>query len=240
MIITVVGESSKIKGLIGYLKDVGFEENKRVFGLDTTDRVCISEDKCFRTSFGNWELASGEEVLDVEEDAEIIGEFIDGILNPPNEDLREAALEYLANYCQDDGEEYFSGWGMDSIATGFANYFYDYVKVPLEKIHNKIQDEPVKIELKGFKEKDNKLSYELDWEFLEALAQRMSSNKGKYKPYNWKKPVEVEDLKQSLFRHVIEVMKGEYKDDGRAFGHLEAIALNAMFINYQLKHNSDG
>jgi hypothetical protein len=30
-------------------------------------------------------------------------------------------------------------------------------------------------------------------------------------------------------------MKGNFKDEQREFGHLEAIALNAMFINYQLK-----
>ena len=38
-----------------------------------------------------------------------------------------------------------------------------------------------------------------------------------------------------MFRHVIEVMKGNYSDDSRDFGHFESIALNAMMINYQLK-----
>lgn len=91
--------------------------------------------------------------------------------------------------------------------------------------------------LQGVKETEGKLDYELDWEFIEQMAERMSQNKGKYEPYNWKRPMEVEKLKQSLFRHVIEIMKGNYSDDGRDFGHFESVALNSMMINYQLKNN---
>ena len=69
------------------------------------------------------------------------------------------------------------------------------------------------------------------------MAERMASNKGKYEPYNWHKLDNIADLKQSLFRHVLEVMKDNYQDDNRAKGHLEAVAINAMFINYQLKRN---
>lgn len=87
----------------------------------------------------------------------------------------------------------------------------------------------------GAKESEGKLNYELDWEFIQQMAERMSQNKGKYEPYNWKKPMEVDKLKQSLFRHVIEVMKGNYSDDGNTFGHVLSIALNAMMIKYQLE-----
>lgn len=89
----------------------------------------------------------------------------------------------------------------------------------------------------GKKETEGKLNYELDWEFIQQLAERMSQNKGKYKPYNWMQPIDVEKLKQSLFRHVVEVMKGNYEDDGRTFGHLESISANVMMINYQLKNS---
>ena len=91
--------------------------------------------------------------------------------------------------------------------------------------------------LQGVKETEGKLNYELDWGFIQQMAERMSQNKGKYKPYNWKRPMEIEKLKQSLFRHVVEVMKGNYSDDGREFGHFESVALNSMMINYQLKNN---
>ena len=90
----------------------------------------------------------------------------------------------------------------------------------------------------AYKETDGKLHYELDFEFITQMAERMASNKGKYEPYNWQKLDNIADLKQSLFRHVLEVMNGNYKDDNREFGHLEAVAINAMFINYQLKRNS--
>lgn len=89
----------------------------------------------------------------------------------------------------------------------------------------------------AYKETEGKLFYELDFEFITQMAERMASNKGKYKPYNWQKLDNIEDLKQSLLRHVLEVMKGNYQDDNRAKGHLEAVAINAMFINYQLKRN---
>ena len=89
----------------------------------------------------------------------------------------------------------------------------------------------------GAKETEGKLNYELDWEFIQQMAERMSQNKGKYEPYNWKKLMDVEKLKQSLFRHTIEIMKGNYSDDGREYGHLESLADNAMMINFQLKNN---
>ena len=93
------------------------------------------------------------------------------------------------------------------------------------------------MENKAYKEKEGKLFYELDWDFITQMAERMASNKGKYEPYNWKKLDNVEDLKQALFRHVIDIMKGNYEDDGREFGHLEAAADDLMMINYQLKNN---
>lgn len=65
----------------------------------------------------------------------------------------------------------------------------------------------------------------------------MASNKGKYEPYNWQKLDNVEELKQALFRHTLDVMKGNLEDDGRDFGHLEAIACDVMMIYYQLKKN---
>ena len=89
----------------------------------------------------------------------------------------------------------------------------------------------------AYKETKGKLHYELDFEFITQMAERMASNKVKYKPYNWQKLDNIEDLKQSLFRHVLEVMNGNFEDDNREFGHLEAVAINAMFINYQLKRN---
>lgn len=93
------------------------------------------------------------------------------------------------------------------------------------------------IEGLGVKETENKVDYsEIDWQFITQLAERMNKNKDKYEPGNWKKLIDVELLKQSLLRHVIAVLNSNYEDDGRPQGHLEAIALNAQMINYQLKN----
>jgi len=89
----------------------------------------------------------------------------------------------------------------------------------------------------GVKETENKTDYsEIDWQFITQLAERMNKNKDKYDANNWKRPINVELLKQSLLRHVIAVLNGDYEDDGRPQGHIEAIALNAQMINYQLKN----
>jgi len=85
---------------------------------------------------------------------------------------------------------------------------------------------------------EGKLAYELDFEFITDMAKRMQKGKEKYKPYSWQNPTDIEELKQGLFRHCIAVMKREYEDDGQEFGHLAAISVNAMIINYQLKNGS--
>jgi len=99
------------------------------------------------------------------------------------------------------------------------------------------QEEVIVSKINGKKESDNKLSYELDWNFIEAMAKRMEQNKDKYPPYNRKKPMDIESLKQALLRHTIEVMKGNYTDI-EDYDHLQSLSLNAMFIYYQLtKHD---
>lgn len=87
------------------------------------------------------------------------------------------------------------------------------------------------------KQTEGKLAYELEWEFIEDMAKRMQKNKGKYAPYSWRNPIEIGKLKDALMRHTIEIMKGNYEDDGDVLGHLEAVAVNSMIISYQLKNN---
>jgi len=79
-----------------------------------------------------------------------------------------------------------------------------------------------------------KLPYEMDWDFLTLLAERMQKGKEKYTPYSWQKPTNIEDIKQALFRHVLEIMKGNYEDDGQKLGHLGAATANLMILYYQM------
>ena len=134
------------------------------------------------------------------------------------------------------GKEY------EIFATNYNNFRYKVIDDVGQEINLEMLDFDENFKLKeetetAYKETKGKLHYELDFEFITQMAERMASNKGKYEPYNWQKLDNIADLKQSLFRHVLEVMNGNYKDDNREFGHLEAVAINAMFINYQLKRN---
>lgn len=93
----------------------------------------------------------------------------------------------------------------------------------------------------AYKESSGKLFYEIDWPFITQMAERMAANKkdGKYDLYNWKKPMTekgLEDLKQAMLRHLIEILNGSYEDDGREFGHLESLSCNSMMLNYQLNN----
>lgn len=91
-------------------------------------------------------------------------------------------------------------------------------------------------ECKGVKKTEGKLYYELSWEFIEEMAKRMANNKSdKYPLYNWKKNIDVEELKQAINRHHIEVMKGNYRDEGEVLGHIVSYACNAMMLWEQLK-----
>ena len=108
--------------------------------------------------------------------------------------------------------------------------------IPIKNNWQKIIQDIKENQSIGVKQSEGKLNYELDFEFIAQMAEKMSLNKAKYESYNWKKPIDIELLKQSLFRHVIEIMKGDYEDDNRPFGHLESASLNCMMINYQLKN----
>ncbi len=64
----------------------------------------------------------------------------------------------------------------------------------------------------GKKKKVNYLN-EIDWNVVTHMAERMATNKHKYKPYNWKKeitPAQLEDLKQATIRHFIAFVNGDY------------------------------
>lgn len=88
----------------------------------------------------------------------------------------------------------------------------------------------------GIKETNSKLIYDIDFGYVKGMAERMQLNRDKYPVGNWQKPIDVESLKQALFRHTIEVMQGNYSDEQR-FGHLYAIGCNAFMIIEQLKQN---
>lgn len=93
-------------------------------------------------------------------------------------------------------------------------------------------------QMPGYKETEKKLIYDIDFDYIKMMAERMQLNRNKYPVGNWKKPLQVEELKQALFRHIMEVMKGNYSDE-QQFGHLVALGCNAFMIIEQLKNNDN-
>ena len=92
--------------------------------------------------------------------------------------------------------------------------------------------------MSGYKETEKKLVYDIDFEYIKKMAERMQLNRDKYPVGNWKKPLQVEDLKQALFRHTMEIMKGNYSDEQK-YGHLIALGCNAFMIIEQLKQKEN-
>ena len=86
---------------------------------------------------------------------------------------------------------------------------------------------------------EGKLFYELDFEFITMLAQRMELGKqnGKYEKYKWKEGIDVEQLNQAILRHLLEVLKGNLEDEGQKYGHYMAIVANIMMSIHELKKN---
>lgn len=125
----------------------------------------------------------------------------------------------------------------EEVPIGLNNFLEYFVYIPSDSDTYDFKL-PVSGEI-GVKESQGKLSYELDFEFITQMAERMDANKGKYEPYNWQKPIDAAGLHRALARHFFQVMRGNYEDEGRDFGHLEALALNAMMINYQLKNHPE-
>lgn len=89
--------------------------------------------------------------------------------------------------------------------------------------------------MQGIKETEDKLIYDIDFRYITAMAKRMQINRNKYPVGNWKKDIDIESLKQALFRHCIEIMKGNYSDEQK-YGHLVAMGCNAFMIIQQLEN----
>jgi hypothetical protein len=87
---------------------------------------------------------------------------------------------------------------------------------------------------------EGKLPYEIDWLFVKDMAERMFNNKGKYEPYSWQKTeINLQELKNGITRHFIEIQNNNFQDGDEPFGHILALACNMMILNYQLKHFHD-
>ena len=89
----------------------------------------------------------------------------------------------------------------------------------------------------GIKETENKVNYEeLDWDYIDSMAERMSKNLAKYPPKNWQKNIEVKELAKSAIRHARKILQEIDGDEETLQEHSTALGCNGMMINYQLKN----
>lgn len=96
------------------------------------------------------------------------------------------------------------------------------------------------IEDLGKKESEGKTVYsELDWDYIDSMADRMSDNKDKYPPKNWQKRMNVIKLAESSIRHARKILQTKENDPETAEDHAVALGCNGMIMAYQLKNYKD-
>ena len=79
----------------------------------------------------------------------------------------------------------------------------------------------------------------LDFDFIEEMVKIMAFGMKKgYPRNNWKQPVkDIGDIDNSMMRHVIDDIRGEFLDNESGLPHVAHVAVNAMFKYYQITKN---
>ena len=77
----------------------------------------------------------------------------------------------------------------------------------------------------------------VDFKSLEPLVRVMMYGAQKYKPYNWMKGLDLNEVLESLSRHLFALMAGEEVDPESGELHIGHIMCNAMFWQYHNEKN---
>lgn len=81
-----------------------------------------------------------------------------------------------------------------------------------------------------------KISWSLvDFESLESLVKVLEFGAKKYSRDNWKKGLYTRETIESIMRHVVSLLGGEYIDKESGLSHIGHIMANAMFLEYMLR-----
>ena len=68
---------------------------------------------------------------------------------------------------------------------------------------------------------------------LEPMVRVLEFGAHKYAPFNWQKPMDTNEILESLQRHLAALFDGELLDSETGISHMGHIQCNAMFYNYQ-------
>jgi hypothetical protein len=71
-----------------------------------------------------------------------------------------------------------------------------------------------------------------NWNALECMLDVLIFGANKYAPNNWKKGYKLRECTDSLYRHIIALMKGEHNDPETGLSHYGHVLCNLMFISY--------
>lgn len=128
---------------------------------------------------------------------------------------------------------------LDLVAKDWAKKISDNIKSKSKDdvITNSDRGEKETMEyLQGVKETEGKVNYgELDFDYVDSMALRMSKNLEKYPPKNWQKNMDIEELAKSAIRHARKILQQIENDEETLEEHAIALGCNGMMINYQLK-----
>lgn len=90
---------------------------------------------------------------------------------------------------------------------------------------------------KAIKETQGKVTYQdIDWDFFDAISNRMDENKDKYPIGNWKKDMDINEIARATIRHCRKILQPINNDPETTLEHSTAIGCNAMFLHYHFKN----
>lgn len=87
----------------------------------------------------------------------------------------------------------------------------------------------------GVKEEEGKVKYsELDWGYIDSMAERMTKNLDKYPSKNWQKDMDIVKLAESAMRHARKILQSIEGDQETLQEHATALGCNGMMIAFNL------
>ena len=78
----------------------------------------------------------------------------------------------------------------------------------------------------------------VDFKSLEPMVRVLEFGAKKYSRDNWKKGMPINEICDSLMRHLVSYMGGEELDPESGLHHIGHIQCNAMFLSYMINNNS--
>lgn len=94
--------------------------------------------------------------------------------------------------------------------------------------------------MQGQRFNDGKRQWSLvDFDALEPMVEVLEFGAKKYAAHNWKKGLSVNQICESMLRHVYALLRGEDNDPESKISHTGHILCNAMFLSHMMANRPD-